>query len=324
MGLRIPAVLHTPRVDNDTHRLLTEMAATHAPPLYEQPVAQARQALKAVTARYDLAPLEVAAVMEHRITGNNDYAVPVRIYQPHVKAGTQANPLVYFHGGGWALGDLDTHHNLCRYLCARAGRLVISVDYRLAPEHPFPAGLQDCLTVLGWLPGNLHTLTAKYNDLVVMGDSAGGNLAAVVSQIARSDPDINIDRQILLYPSVDMNDSDRYPSRDLFGGGEYFLGLADVAWLKGMYLSDSAAPLDARISPIHAQDLSDLPRALVITAGYDLLRDEGIEYAHRLDQAGNQVEYANFPGTIHGFCSFAGALSAGQTALDQVCNWLLA
>ncbi len=323
MTLRIPAQLHATQPDPDTRMLLARMAEGGQPPLYEQRVADARLALKAITALFDLPPQPVAAVSDETVPGEDGYNIPVRIYQPASgTAGAPRGALVLLHGGGWALGDLDTHDAMSRYVCAGARRVVVSVDYRLAPEHPFPAAIEDGMSVLRWLPGQSAKYGAAPSGTVVMGDSAGGNLAAVLSQMARSEQGMQIDRQILLYPSVDINESGDYPSRTAFGGGEFFLSLADIRWLRGMYLPQAAAPLDARVSPVHAEDLTDLPDAMIVTAGYDPLRDEGLLYARRLADAGNRVRHSNYPGTIHGFCSFAGALAAGRRALDEVCGWL--
>ena len=308
-------------LDDDTASLLSQMASAGAPALHELEVEPARLALKEVTVLHDIAEEPVASMEQRTLTFATNQQVNIRVYRP--AAEPSPSLLVLFHGGGWALGDLDTHDNMCRYLCHHARPVVVNVEYRLAPEHPFPEGLEDCIATTRWVYEHAVELGSTQADLAVIGDSAGGNLAAVVCQLARQSGGPRIAKQVLLYPSVDLSETGDFASREEFGGGEYFLSTSDVNWMSKMYLPKGAAPNDARVSPLHARDLSGLPQTLVITAGHDMLRDEGKAYADKLEAAGNQaVSYLNFASTIHGFCSFGGAISAGEQALARVAQWL--
>jgi acetyl esterase len=231
------------------------------------------------------------AVRDARVAG-----VPVRVY------GDAGPPFVYLHGGGWVQGDLDTHDALCRRIAVEAGRVVTSVGYRLAPEHPFPAGLEDVVAVLRALPG-----------AEVGGDSAGGNLAAAACLVLRDAGDPLPARQVLIYPALDQRRV--APSHRLFARG-FLLTAADMDWFQGHYRFGD--PLDPRASPLLAPDLRGLPPAVVATAGFDPLRDEGEAYAAALRVAGVPVVHLDEAALVHGYANMDGAVRAADAAVARL------
>jgi len=226
-------------------------------------------------------------------------AIPLRVYRPPGVSDSRRLPvLVYFHGGGWVIGDLETHDVLCRQLTAEAGISVIAVDYRLAPEHKFPAAADDAWAATRWIAAHAAELGVDADRLAVGGDSAGGNLAAVVALLAREAGGPRIALQILLYPVTDLvSESQSYA--DLADG--YMLTRDSMRWFRAQYLAKEQDAADWRVSPLRAPSLAGLPPALVVTAGYDPLRDEGEAYARRLREAGVSVDAVSFGGMIHGF-----------------------
>lgn len=254
-------------------------------------------------------PTPVGEIIDTVAAGN----IPVRVYRP---AGEGPFPLlVFYHGGGFVLCDLDSHDELCRQLCAGAKVLVVSVEYRLAPEAPFPAPLEDCYAATCWAVENAATYQGLAAQLVVAGDSAGGNLAAAVALMARDRGTPTITRQLLIYPVTDCNfETDSY--RDNAEG--YYLTRAMMQWFWGHYLEHPEQAKDPLASPLRAS-LEGLPPAAVITAGYDPLRDEGMAYARALEAAGVDVELRSFPGMIHGFVTMPG-LTQAAVAVDWLCE----
>lgn len=222
--------------------------------------------------------------------------------------------LVYFHGGGFVLGDLDTHDGVCRDLAAGAGVEVLSVDYRLAPEHPFPAGVEDAWAALRWAHEHAGELGADPDNLAVGGDSAGGNFAAVVALMAR-DAGIPLRLQLLVYPGTDF--SERRPS--LYENAAYVLTREAMEWFEGHYAPDRT---DWRASPLLASDLSKVAPALVLTCEYDPLRDEGNAYADRLRAAGVPVTHRQIPGMIHGSLGMGAVVPAARVLMDAACGAL--
>lgn len=226
---------------------------------------------------------------------------PVRIYRPF--GITEAQPaIVYYHGGGWVMGDLDSHDSTCRLIAAEAAAVIVSVDYRLAPENPFPAAVDDAIAAYGWVVDGAHELGIDPQRVGVMGDSAGATLAAVTAQ-AYTFGDAAGDRpppgaQGLVYPATDMRISSR--SVELFSD-RFFLPMADLEWYRSCYLPDEADWTDVRASPLLADDFAGLPPAVVITGGFDPLRDEGNAYAGALADAGVPVIHRCYEDMIHGF-----------------------
>lgn len=222
--------------------------------------------------------------------------------------------LVFLHGGGFVMGDLDTHDPLCRMLCHHANVHVLSVAYRLAPEHPFPTGLDDAMAAFAWASAHARELGADPKRIAVGGDSAGGNLSAVVSQLTVHKGLPAPALQFLLYPAVDRTTS--WSSVDHFAEG-LFLTRADITWFHQQY-SGASDPSDPRISPLRSTDLSGLPPALVITAGFDPLRDEGEAYAHALERAGTPVTLRRCDGFIHGFANMSGVSRACHEVVVEI------
>jgi acetyl esterase len=290
--------------------LLDAMAQAGGVSLAELGAADARTMFKALAAMEHCE--EVARVDDRSIPGAHG-DIPLRVYTPHAAIGEAHGVLVWFHGGGWVIGDLDTADSTCRALANRAGCVVVSVDYRLAPEHPAPAALDDCLRALAWTVENFELLGVDASKVAVGGDSAGGNLAALVCQRVRDEFGPDIDFQLLVYPATDLTLS--HPSIDENADG-YFLTKAVMAWFVECYLGDGD-PKDPNVSPLHADDLAGLPPALVITAEFDPLRDEGEAYAIRLSEAGVPVELVRYDGQIHGFVGMATMLDDGRHALDR-------
>ena len=245
-------------------------------------------------------PPEVAQVQSLRAAGPHG-AIPLRLYRP-LQTGPGAAcavpVLIYFHGGGWVIGDLDTHDTLCRELANAAGIVVVAVDYRMGPEHRFPAAVDDAIAATKWVHAQADTLGVDRRRIAVGGDSAGGNRAAVVALHARAAGDLPLAYQLLIYPSTDMRRIS--PSHTRNGQG-YLLTSDTIAYFQGHYLPDAALELDWRASPLLHPDLRNLPPALVLTAGYDPLRDEGIDYAQRLSLAGSRATHIGFERQIHGF-----------------------
>jgi len=222
--------------------------------------------------------------------------IPIRIYKP--SAGDNLPILVYFHGGGWVIGNLDTHDSVCRKLCKDAQVMVVAVDYRLSPEHKFPVPLDDCYAALQWVADNASSIGGDADRIAVGGDSAGGNLATVVSIKARDENGPSIKYQLLIYPVTDGS-RDAQSKIDFASG--YLLTKRDMDYFGDCYINEASDYLNPRISPLLASDLSGLPPAFLLTAGFDPLRDEGKAYAEKMKNAGVLVDYKNYEGTIHAF-----------------------
>jgi acetyl esterase len=243
--------------------------------------------------------------------------ISLRLYTPD--GGGARSLLLYFHGGGWMQGGLETHHGACGKLAAWSDCLVLAVDYRLAPEHKFPAGLEDCLAAWRWLAANAATLGADPARLAVGGDSAGGNLAAAVCQALVTSGEPAPAAQLLIYPSLDLGW--QLPShRDL--ADAYILPRIRVQWYTDLYLSSPEQAADVRASPLWAGDLHGQPAAMIVTAGFDPLLDDGRHYAERLEAAGTPVVYREFPGQIHAFISLTRVIPQGNECLREAASWL--
>jgi acetyl esterase len=248
-------------------------------------------------------------------------AIPVRIYTPLKlrQTGGLAPCLVFFHGGGWVIGDLDTHDVACRKLAHEGELIVISVDYRLAPEHKFPAAVDDAITATKWIADNAKQLGIDPSRLMVGGDSAGGNLAAVVSLSARDNGGPSIAGQVLIYPAT--NFAMKQPSHSE-PETSILLTHTVIKWFRDHYLNDLSDGQDWRASPALATTLAGLPPAYVLTAGADPLRDEGNEYAARLKEAGVAVTTKTFPGQFHGFFTMGKLLQQANVAASDIGVWL--
>jgi len=250
-------------------------------------------------------------------------AIPARIYTPKTlrQAGGLAPCLVFFHGGGWVIGDLDSHDVVCRKLADEGELIVISVDYRLAPEHKFPAAVNDAIDATKWIADNAASLGIDASRLSVGGDSAGGNLAAVVAISARDGNGPAIAGQVLIYPATDFtmtHPSHSEPETSIL------LTHTVIRWFRDHYLNGAADIHDWRASPVRAGTLIGLPPAYVLTAGADPLRDEGDEYANRLKDAGVPVAYRHFAGQFHGFFTMGKLLQQANVAASEIGAWLKA
>jgi acetyl esterase len=246
-------------------------------------------------------------------------AIPLRLYRPirgdgaRTDAATSLPVLVYYHGGGWTIGDLDTHDVLCREIANASHCAVVSVDYRMGPEDRFPAAAEDCLAATYWVRRQAASLGLDAARLAVGGDSAGGNLAAVVAIMARDARDLPIAWQLLIYPATDMR---RGHASHTSNGKGYLLETETIAYYHDHYIADAKHDLDWRASPLLHPDLSRLPPALVLTAGFDPLRDEGLDYADALEAAGNRATYVCFDRQIHGFITMGRVIDEANAAVS--------
>ncbi len=301
-------------LDPQAKLVLEKMKAADAPPTHTLTPEEARQALSIGSLAGE--PEEVGKV-EDRIISGATGEIPVRIYTPQGEGPFPV--LVYYHGGGWVIGDLDTVDIPCRMLANRAGCIVVSVDYRLAPEHKFPVAAEDTYAATKWVVENAKAIQGDPARVAVCGDSAGGNLAAVVALMARDRNGPSLLYQVLIYP-VTHHSFETNSYRENAEG--YFLTKETMVWFWNHYLQNEQAGQHAYASPLVAEDLRNLPPALVITAEYDPLRDEGEAYATRLKKAGVQVKAMRYDGMIHGFFWMPHALEQGRKAIEQVADAL--
>ena len=266
-------------------------------------------------------PPEVAQTRELKARGPAG-EIALRLYRPLGSPADRKLPvLVYFHGGGWVIGDLETHDTLCRELANGSGCAVVAVDYRMGPEHRFPAAVDDCLAATSWIRANAGSLQLDAGRLAVGGDSAGGNLAAVVAIAARDAGDLPIAFQLLIYPGTDMRRT--APSHQSNGQG-YLLTSDTISYFHDHYIDDPKHDLDWRASPLLHPDLSRLPPAFVLTAGFDPLRDEGLQYAQALSDAGTRSTLVCFQRQIHGFITMGRVLDEANTAVALCASQLRA
>ncbi len=294
--------------------LLDQMAADAQPPLWEMGPEGARQLYAALSSITDPTDVPIGKTEDMAFKGPGG-EVPVRVYTPVAAGGGALRCLVFFHGGGFVIGDLNTHDALCRQLANEAGCKVVAVDYRLAPEHPFPAAVEDCFAALEWVEANGAQLGIDANCLAVAGDSAGGNLAAVISQLARKKKGgPRICFQLLIYPTTRVM-ADTQSMKDFAEG--YFLDRASMDWFTKCYVPEGHDTSDARLSPLLADDVSDQPPAYVVTAGFDPLKDEGKAYADRLASSGVPVTYKEYPEMTHGFFNMTGLAPEAKEAVKQ-------
>ncbi len=292
---------------------LLELLET-VPPMSEGSPEAAREAFRQLTVagRQAEQVVPVRSVEDLTIPGPAG-DLGARVYRPESEGAVPT--VVLFHGGGWVIGDLDTHDNMARSICRDCSAVVVSVDYRLAPEAPFPAAVDDAVAATRWV-GERLTDFGGDERLAVAGDSAGGNLAAVVAQQLRDSGGPELAAQFLVYPATDVTGD--YASRTENAEG-YFLDLPTMAWFIEHYAADAAAHEDPRISPLRHPDLAGLPPAVVVTAEYDPLRDEGEAYAAKLSEAGVPVEVRRFDGMIHGFFDMGAYSPGAQAAIDESC-----
>jgi acetyl esterase len=237
--------------------------------------------------------------------------IPIRIYTP-IESLSPLPVCIFYHGGGMVIGSLDSYDTLCRQLSVQSGCIIVSVDYRLAPENKFPAAVDDAYAALGWVSEHAHGFNGDSNNLMIAGDSAGGNLAAVVALMARDQTTIKLRFQLLIYPVLAAHADSA--SHHKFAKG-YFLERLTILWFQECYMQTEADRRDFRYAPLSADNFSGLPPTLVIVADHDPLRDEGVEYAKRLQASGVDTELQEYEGMIHPFLSLAGILDQGRHAI---------
>jgi acetyl esterase len=301
-------------LDPQARALLDLMIANQVPPTHLLTVEQNRQQYLERRFYSQPKPPRLPDVRELEAPGPAG-AIPLRLYRPTADAAARLPLLLYFHGGGWVIGDLDTHDVLCRQLCQQTGAAVLAVHYRLAPEARFPGAVDDSLAALRHARAQAVALGIDPARIAVGGDSAGGNLAAVVSiadRDARPEGAAALAFQLLIYPGTDMRGGS--PSHTSNGQG-YLLTADSLHWFRHQYIPAEADWTDWRASPLLAADLSRLPPALVITAGYDPLRDEGLQYADALSAAGTPAQYVCFERQIHGFITMGRVINEANTAV---------
>jgi acetyl esterase len=307
-------------LDPDAAAVYEAFQEANRPPYETLTAPEAREDYSRARFASNPEPPELARVDELAIPASHG-AIPARLCVPKcLRKHDELSPaLVFFHGGGWVIGNLDTHDVACRKLADEGELIVISVDYRLAPEHKFPAAVDDAIAATKWVAANAGQFGIDARRLCVGGDSAGGNLAAVVAIAARDGNGPAIAGQVLIYPAVDLamsHPSHREPETSVL------LTHTVIPWFRNHYLNSAADTHDWRASPARATSLAGLPPAYVLTAGADPLRDEGYEYAERLKQAGVPVAYRHFPGQFHGFFTMGKLLQQANVAASEIGAWL--
>lgn len=296
--------------------LFRQMPQLASSPIWEKTPAQAREEFKWFCQLTDPKASAIGKTEDIKAEGPSG-PIPLRVYTPVASGGAALPAIVYFHGGGFVMGDLDCYDGLCRALANESDCRIISVDYRLAPEHPFPAAAEDCFAAAAWIEENASDLGVDANRIAVAGDSAGANLAAVVCLLAKDNnrtPAIAF--QLLVYPTTHFNAKRGEGS----SSPAYFLDSRAIAWFRNCYVPPGTDPTDPRLSPLDAKDLSGLPPAYVVTAGYDPLREEGVAYAEKMKHAGVTVTHVDYPTMIHGFFSMPGLIPLASEAITAAAH----
>ncbi|HYM32898.1 MAG TPA: alpha/beta hydrolase [Candidatus Cybelea sp.] len=300
-------------LDPHVKGLMDMLVAAGRPKVWQLTPPEAREAMMALAQAVDAKDIGIGRVENRELPGPAS-TLPIRIYSPIAPGAERLPGLVYFHGGGFVIGNLDTHEGMCRILANDSGCRVVSIDYRLAPEHRFPAAVEDAFAAVKWVAEHALELGIDPNCIAVGGDSAGGNLAAVVCQLAKSNGAPRISLQVLFCPATDATADT--PSMREFAEG-YMLEKSSMIWFFENYCGPNADRSDPRLSPGLAGDVSGLPPAHIHTAGFDPLRDEGKAYADRLERAGVKVRYVCHDGMVHHFYCMAGAIPYARAALKE-------
>lgn len=305
-----------PLVEPETAALLADMARDFAGAPGEPTVHERRRGLAVAADRYGPALAEVSRI-EDRVAPGPQGPTPLRLYWPVGSDASRPGPIMlHIHGGGWVLGDPDVYERVCRAYCAAGDCIVVDVDYRRAPEHKYPAAMDDCLTALEWVAANAAALGGDPARIVVSGDSAGGHLAAAVCQ----QTSVSVALQLLTYPVMTASRHADFASRKALGDGSFFLRALDIVRAETEYFSPGddreSAPASPLLAP--AEVLSCQPRTIVITAGLDPLRDEGAAYVEALRGAGADAREWRVEGTIHGFVLFGGRISKGRETIQRI------
>jgi acetyl esterase len=304
-------------IDLQSQALLWLMRVSRQRDLHETGVDGGRRLLDHSGQLLEIAGIDDVTAIDRTVPGASGPR-RARVYTPSSAREGRAPGLVWFHGGGFVLGSIESHDGICRALASRSGVIVVSVDYRLAPEHRFPAGVDDAIAATRWVLENGASLGIDPARVAVGGDSAGGNFAALVALALRGGPRAPA-FQLLVYPATDLTRAQ--PSHRFFREG-VILPETTIRWFKEHYLPDASFETDPHASPLFAKDLSGLPPALLVTAGFDPLRDEGRAYADRMRDAGVKVEYVCAEGSMHGFLNTAGGLVESARMLDLAADRL--
>lgn len=301
-------------LDAQTKALLDQIAANPAPKLWELSPAGWREQLDAFFAETGLPPAEGVDREDRWIPGPVGTTIRLRVYRPEGAPRGPLPGLLYFHGGGMVANSIETYDALVSHLCARSGMVIIAAGYRLAPEHPFPAGIDDAYAAAVWVHENTPSLGVDPTRLAIGGDSAGGYLTAVVTQLLRDEGDPKYAFQLLIYPAVGTR-GHSFSMAEF--ATSYLFEREELDWIYETYTTDPSQTRDPRVCPILAEDFSGLPPAFVLTAGHDILRDDGEHYAELLRQAGVPAEVSRYETTIHPFLNLAGVIDAGRGAIAE-------
>lgn len=301
-------------IDTRTQWLLRLIGSYGYPPLEKMPLSEARAQFALSMQVLGGWPQPIGEIVDRTIPGPAG-RIPIRIFRPEHASSRPRGILVYFHGGGWTIGDVESYDKPCRYLAAKSGCIVVSVGYRLAPETRFPGAIEDCVAAFRWVSEQAASLGGRPDCVAIGGDSAGANLATVCSLLLRDGGGPLPAFQLLIYPAVDM--VEQRHSYDSCGK-DFLLTTGMMTWFRDNYLHDSHDIHDWRASPLRAPSLAGLPPAFLCTAGFDPLRDEGKAYADRLHAEGVPTVYRNFESLIHGFAGFTGTIAAAARAMDEI------
>jgi acetyl esterase len=308
-----PVTLDGRTLDGRSQWFLQLLARSGHPAMHRMSVADARADIDAFLPLLSGRPAPVGEIVDRTIEGPAG-RLRIRLYRPAGAVARLLPAILYFHGGGWVVGSLEAYDLVCRYISARTGCAVVAVDYRLAPEHKFPAAIDDAVAAFRWLSAGAVGLGIDPARVIVAGDSAGATIATVLARLVRGDarpPCL----QWLFYPATDLGlDSGSYNSC----GDRFIVGRADMEWARGHYLNSLDEVADPRVSPLRADDLAGMAPALIYAAGFDPLRDEGKAYADRLTAAGVKTIYREFESLIHGFIGMRGAIQAAARAMDDM------
>jgi len=306
------------RIMDPKAQIVGEFVKSIRVPGYYPPLPELRQQLRTMVSIMDAPAPALPRIEDIRIPGPAG-PIGARVYDPAGRPASSRPVVAYFHGGGWVQGDLETHHGLCARLAWRAGALIVAIDYRLAPEHKFPAAVDDCFAAYRWLRSHAGELGGDAARVGLAGDSAGGNLSAVVSQLSARAGDVVPACQVLIYPALDCG-LDTSSHRELEDA--HVIPRDRILWYMTQYLRDEADRRDPRAAPLLSSDLAGQPATLIITAGFDPLRDEGLAYAERLRNAGVDVTYREYPGQIHAFVSLTKAIPQGLACTWEIGDYL--
>ena len=298
-------------LDPQAKALLKSMEESGSPPLNTLPPAEARVAYDKGSELFRGNPPDPHSIETIKIP-NRDGGITAWVYKP--KESKNLPTLVFFHGGGFVIGSLKSHDTVCRSLCVQTQCLVISVDYRLAPEHKYPAALDDAWTATTWIAENIERLGGNSNNLAVGGDSAGGCLAASVSLLAKKTGAPSICKQLLIYPCTDM--TARFDSHRTFGEG-YRLTTELLEWFYNHYFDDEEDIAHWKASPLNAENFENLPSTFILSAGFDPLQDEAKAYADKLKNAGVRVKHSHYKGMMHGFITMPGVIDKAKEAITE-------